>query len=41
MFRYGPEYCKATDEECVNRICNEKFFAALMNKLKYRERELR
>jgi hypothetical protein len=41
MYRYGPEYCKATPEECVERIANNKYFSALMNQLKFKERVLR
>lgn len=41
MFRFGPEFINCTPQQCTNMICKAKYFAGLMNNLKYQERQLR
>merc|ERR1712216_823598 len=41
MYRFGPQFMDRTNEECTEMICKAKYFAGLMNDLKYQERQIR
>jgi hypothetical protein len=41
MYRYGAQFVDHSNADCTEMICKAKYFASLMNDLKYQERQFR
>jgi hypothetical protein len=41
MYRYGAQFVDHSNADCTEMICKAKYFASLMNDLKYQERQIR